>query len=243
MRRETQVVWTNLFGHATYQIGDGEQRVFVKWVPHGTHGDLDAEERRLIWAIDHIAVPRILDVDSNDDAAWMVTAGLKGDNAVAERWKAKPAVAVREIGRGLRAMHDSLPVASCPFTWSVEDRLAYVRSRDDWATKSWADIHRHLGIERAVELAHQTPPVDKLVVCHGDPCAPNTLIGDSERWTGHVDLGQLGIADRWADIAVATWSAEWNYGPGWDDLMLDAYGIDADPERIAYYRLLWEVEG
>jgi kanamycin kinase len=24
-----------------------------------------------------------------------------------------------------------------------------------------------------------------------------------------VDLGELGIADRWADLAVATWSTEW----------------------------------
>jgi aminoglycoside phosphotransferase len=28
-----------------------------------------------------------------------------------------------------------------------------------------------------------------------------------------------------ADPAVATWSATWNYGPGWENLLLDAYGI------------------
>lgn len=241
--RQVTAVWTNLFGHTTYQVGEGDGRVFVKWVPHGTPGDLAAEAERLRWAVDYIVVPRILGRGANDDAEWMVTAGLTGENAVTDRWKADPGVAVREIGRGLRAIHDSLPVVSCPFVWSVEDRLEHVRSRNDWDTKQWADVHRHLGVERAIELSHETPPVDQLVVCHGDPCAPNTLIGDDGRWTGHVDLGQLGIADRWADLAVATWSAEWNYGPGWDDLILDAYGIDNDPERIAYYRLLWEVEG
>jgi kanamycin kinase len=58
---------------------------------------------------------------------------------------------------------------------------------------------------------------------------------------GHVDFGSLGVADRWADLAVATWSTEWNYGPGWEEHLLDAYGIEADPERTAYYRLLWDV--
>ena len=70
---------------------------------------------------------------------------------------------------------------------------------------------------------------------------PNTLLSDDGRWSGHVDLGELGIADRWADLAVATWSTEWNYGPGWDGLLLDAYGVPPDTERTNYYRLLWDL--
>jgi kanamycin kinase len=49
------------------------------------------------------------------------------------------------------------------------------------------------------------------------------------------------VADRWADLAVATWSAEWNYGPGWEDHLLTAYGVAPDPDRIGYYRLLWDL--
>jgi kanamycin kinase len=79
------------------------------------------------------------------------------------------------------------------------------------------------------------------VVCHGDACAPNTLLTVDGHWSGHVDLGLLGTADRWADLAVATWSTEWNYGPGWEQLLLDAYGIAADPERARYCRLLWDL--
>jgi kanamycin kinase len=55
----------------------------------------------------------------------------------------------------------------------------------------------------------------------------------------NVDLGAAGVADRWADLAVATWSTEWNYGSGWDRPLLDAYSIEPDPELIAYHRLLW----
>jgi kanamycin kinase len=76
----------------------------------------------------------------------------------------------------------------------------------------------------------------------GDACAPNTLITEDGRWSGHVDLGDLGVADRWADLAIATWSAEWNYGPGWERPLLDAYGIRADPDRTRYYRLLWDLD-
>ena len=80
-----------------------------------------------------------------------------------------------------------------------------------------------------------------LVVCHGDACLPNTLIAPDGAFVGHVDLGDLGVADRWADLAVATWSTEWNYGPGWDNLYLESYGIEADPDRIQFYRDLWDL--
>jgi kanamycin kinase len=51
---------------------------------------------------------------------------------------------------------------------------------------------------------------------HGDACAPNTLISHDGHCSGHVDFGALGTADRWADLAIATWSTIWNYGPGWE---------------------------
>jgi kanamycin kinase len=51
----------------------------------------------------------------------------------------------------------------------------------------------------------------------------------------------MGIADRWADLAVATWSTTWNYGPGWEQELLAAYGVDPDPVRTDYYRLLWDL--
>jgi kanamycin kinase len=102
-------------------------------------------------------------------------------------------------------------------------------------------VHQPLGLGRALDLLADIPPVDRLVVCHGDSCAPNTLLTDDGRWSGHVDLGELGVADRWADLAVATWSTEWNYGPGWDKLLLQAYGVPPDPDRTRYYRLLWDL--
>jgi hypothetical protein len=46
-----------------------------------------------------------------------------------------------------------------------------------------------------------------------DSCAPHTLLDDSGRRSGHVDLGTLGIAHRRADLVIATWSTQWNYGP------------------------------
>jgi kanamycin kinase len=96
-------------------------------------------------------------------------------------------------------------------------------------------------VAEAVDLLADIPTVDALVVCHGDACLPNTLITDDGRVSGHVDLGDLGTADRWADLAVATWSVSWNLGSRWEPALLDAYGVDLDEQRTSYYRLLYDL--
>lgn len=34
-------------------------------------------------------------------------------------------------------------------------------------------------------------------------------------------------------------STLWNYGPGWEDALFEAYGVESDHERLTYYRDLW----
>jgi kanamycin kinase len=224
-------VWLNELGGLTFRLGDGPSRRFAKWMPAGladASTDLAAEAERLRWAVRYVTVPPVLDAGSSEAGSWLVTAGIPGESAVADRWKEDPATAVAALGTGLRAFHDALPVAGCPFSWSPATRLA-------------ADRPDQQGLDRAKLLA-DAPPVDELVVCHGDACVPNTLLGDDGRWSGHVDLGRLGVADRWSDLAIATLSTTWNYGPGWEEPLLDAYGIEDDPERTAYYRRLWDLE-
>ena len=239
--RKTGAVWVNNSSGLTFQLGEGAEREFLKWAPHGSGVDLGEEIRRLEWAGRFITVPRVLERGADDEGSWFVSAGLPGTTAVDDRWRQEPTTAVREIGAGLRAMHDALPLDDCSFTRSAESRVARARQAaadGKLDPRNWHEDHRHLTVERALELLADIPPVDKLVVCHGDSCAPNTLIGDDGRWIAHVDLGLLGVADRWSDLALATWSTEWNYGPGWTEPLLEAYGIAPDWDRIKYYRLL-----
>jgi kanamycin kinase len=222
-------VWRNELGGTTYELVDARGgRRFVKWAPAGSGLDLAAEAARLRWAADRTAVPRVLDFGSDPHGDWLLTAALPGTSAVDPRWTARPATAVRALGEGLRQLHDALPVRECPFSWLVGDRLRKAAGRGRPAGRdpgSWLDA---------------APPVDRLVVCHGDACSPNTLLDDAGRVSGHVDLGALGVADRWADLAVATWSTVWNYGPGWEDALLEGYGIEPDPVRTDFYRALWD---
>lgn len=237
-------VWENHLGAVTVEVGEGDGRQFVKWVPRGVNLDLGAEAERMRWASRFTSVPVVVDVGRDESGSWLVTEALYGEMAVTPRWKADPATAVRAIGKALRAFHDALPVSECPFSLAADDQIADARRRaaaGEIDPGNWHDVHKPLGVDGALARLAEVPPIDKLVVCHGDTCAPNLLIGDDGRPTGWVDLGDLGVADRWADLAIATWSSTWNYGPGWEQPLLDAYGIAPDPERTAFYRLLYEL--
>ncbi|MBD5787775.1 aminoglycoside 3'-phosphotransferase [Cellulosimicrobium terreum] len=240
-------VWRNQLGGLTFRLGpvdtSGPTR-FVKWVAAGTPElDLVAEATRLAWAGGRAAVPRVVDQGTDADGDWLVTEALQGTSAVDARWVAEPATAAVAIGRGLRVLHDALPVDECPFTWAVADRVenADARLARGGGPHEWFPEHRDLTAAEARSRLDDPPAVDSLVVCHGDACAPNTLLHDDGTFAAHVDLGSLGVADRWADLVVAAWSTEWNYGPGFDHLVYEGYGIAPDAERIAFYRLLWDL--
>jgi aminoglycoside phosphotransferase len=242
--RPAREVWENTLGGRTFEVGSGADRCFVKWTPAESGISLADEAARMAWAGPLTPVPRVIGQGADEAGSWLVTSALPGQSAVMPRWQADPAAAVAAIGEGLRAMHEALPVRDCPFSWMAAGRLADARRRAAQGRidpAGWHEEHRPLGTARALGLLTDIPPADRLVVCHGDACAPNTLIASGGRWSGHVDLGELGVADRWADLAVATWSAGWNYGPGWERPLLDAYGVRPDPGRTRYYRLLWDL--
>lgn len=214
-------VWLNNIGGLTFRTDDGR---YIKYGPLHDEASMRNEAERMRWAASWIRVPDVIEQGQGDEHEWLVTAAIDGESAVNPRWIAEPAIAVRAVGAGLRMLHDTLPVEECPWDWGVTSRIENAEAR---------------GIRVSPALL-DAPSIDRLVVCHGDACVPNTLL-DATTGTplAHVDLAALGTADRWADIAAASMSTEWNYGPGWEDALIEAYGVIPDRERLAYYRDLW----
>ena len=161
-------------------------------------------------------VTGVVDHGDEEGAQWMATAALPGECAVGDKWRARRPEAIAAIAEGLRRLH-AVPIDRFPAEWTQET----------WLVTGSPDLG--------------TPPtVDAAVLVHGDACAPNTLIDDRGHWVGNVDFGDLAIGDRWADLAIASMSLDWNFGEGHQDEFYEAYRIEPDPERIAYYRALWE---
>jgi kanamycin kinase len=149
---------------------------------------------------------------------WLRTVGIPATSAVLEGWRNRPDVVVPELGRALRCFHDLVPVDDCRWEYSVDGRLA---------------------ASSVVPPPPSERPALDAVVCHGDACNPNFLLDEAGHCVGYVDLGMLGVGDRWADLAPALLSLGWNYGEGWEPAFLDAYGVERDAEKQEFYTWVW----
>lgn len=211
--RDVDLAWRNDLGGLTFSYADR----FIKWNPRSTGVDLDRERQRLEWISLRHPAPLVVDFGGDEHEQWMVTVALPGGCAVGDTWRARRSEAIDAIAEGLRVMH-SISIADFPQGWRSEG----------WVSKR----PESLGV---------APPVDEPVLVHGDACAPNTLIDEAGRWVGNVDFGDLSVGDKWADLAVASLSLDWNFGEGHQPEFFRAYGIEPDEARIDYYRALWHL--
>ena len=172
---------------------------------------LDDERRRTAWLSPFkLGSPTVLDWQVSDDVACLVTSavpGIPADQLEAhELMEAWPSIAAR-----VRDLH-AIPANDCPFDRGLQtmfERAADVVGRggvnpdfldpDDHGTPPQTLLER-VQAELSERLAQES--LDR-VVCHGDACMPNVMIDpETLRCTGMIDLGRLGMADRYVDFAL-----------------------------------------
>lgn len=199
-----------------------------------------AERDRAAW-LAGTSVPGATVVDWIEGAAGAVllTSAVPGVAANDLPWSPE---LVASFARAVRAIHE-LPAESCPFERRLDDVLRQVEDvvrrgavNPDFLTDEWRLVSPE---ELLAQLRASVPAVVDKVVCHGDACLPNFLFDpETLECTGVIDLGRLGVADRYADLAltVAQIEDEWSADPA---DFLSEYGIgSADRQRLTFYRLL-----
>lgn len=217
--------------------------VYAKTCGPAGVSELLAERDRVEW-LAGTSVPgtRVLDWIEGAEGAALLTSAIPGVAAGDLPWSEK---LVASFAAALRAVHE-LPVESCPF----ERRLLEVVGQAEDVVRRGAvnpdfltDESRLVAPEELLARVHAALPVVQAslgpVVCHGDACLPNFFFDpDTLEWTGAIDVGRLGIADRYADLALAKAQLEdeWSVDAG---AFFAAYGCpEPDAERLDFYLLL-----
>ncbi|MBG0814648.1 APH(3') family aminoglycoside O-phosphotransferase [Planomonospora sp. ID82291] len=252
-RHEWNPVQEGMSGAAVWRL-DGRPAYFAKIASQPEHPDsgfcLSAEAERLIWLRDRgIPAPEVVEHGTRDGVMWLVTTVVPGRSAAAPWPQGQRDAVVDALADLARTLH-ALPIDDCPFDRGLAVTLAHARQA---ATAGLVDLddlddeRRGWDAEQLLTaLEASVPAVEDRVVCHGDLCLPNVLLDpETLEVTGVIDAGRLGVADRYADLALATRSlAEEDlnpqYGPAYAKRFLARYGITPDPGRIAFYRLLDE---
>lgn len=208
--------------------------------------DLLARERdRIQWlSANGIPGPAVLDWQADGDHALLVTSAVRGVPADAvsstELWRAWPSIA-----EAVRQLH-ALP--ACPFRRDLARMFALAQDvvgrgavNPEFLPVEQQDTPPDELLARLAADLDSWLAREELVVCHGDLCLPNIVLEPGTfAFAGFVDLGRLGLADRYADISLLlansreTWPDEAQAAAA-DEAFARHYGITLDAPRQRFY--------
>lgn len=234
-------------GASVFRSEDGSR--YAKCVPASAATLLAEERDRVLWLSEQgVPGPRVLDWRATPDAACLMTstvAGVPADRVPAARLGS----AWQPIADAVRRLHE-LPVRECPFTRDLPEMFATARdvvARDAVNPEFLPEDQQ--GTPAGELLARLVPQLEQrlaqeaaeTVVCHGDLCLPNIILDpETMNVAGFIDLGRLGAADPYADIALLlansreTWADEAGATAA-DEAFAGRYGIVLDRDRERFY--------
>ncbi|MGN7999274.1 APH(3') family aminoglycoside O-phosphotransferase [Sphingomonas sp. 22176] len=231
-------------GCAVYRLArTGENYLYLKVAGAETLSDLVDEMARLRWLGAYLPVPLLHGFGLEAGGGWMLTGRLPGRTAY-QLLEADPVAApalAESLARFLRRLH-AIPAERCPFNADHALRLAAAKDRMDAGLVEEDEFDdARLGQSAQVvwdEMLAAMPAALDRVVTHGDFSLDNLLVVDGEV-IGCIDLGRVGIADPWQDLAIL-WHSLAEFGDDAAAAMLQAYGIALDSAKLDFHLRLDE---
>lgn len=228
---------------------DRRARRYAKVVAAERLAELTEERDRSLW-LNQTGIPGAAVLDWRESAAGACLVTRAVDGVPASELEA-PSLrrAWPSVVQLLRELHD-IDTDRCPF-----DRgLGYMMSLAEATVREDRVVVEFL----PAALQHTPPPQilegikgelpmrlaqeqAGLVVCHGDLCLPNVLADPvTGELQGLIDLGRLGTADPYGDIALliatarGTWSDE-AMARRAEEEFARVYGTELDLDRLDFY--------
>ena len=230
-------------GGAVYRLHGktGAPNLFLKHGRSAVAGDITDEMVRLRWLARYLPVPAVDGFVATQDEAWLLMTAVAGQTAY-QLLKTQPAAQggiVDALATFLRRLH-AIPVSECPFNSDHLYRLSRARERIDAGLVEEDDFdgEREGWTAEQVWDAMQSllPMSSDPVVTHGDFSLDNILMLDGEV-VGCIDVGRVGIADRYQDLAIL-WNCLGEFDASLQGRLMEQYGIAETDERKRQFHLL-----
>jgi aminoglycoside 3'-phosphotransferase-1 len=234
-------------GGAVFRLIGDDGDLYLKHSEDGAvSADVFAEAVRLRWLQGRAPAAPFVAFAAEGDRAWLLTGALAGRSG--DDWlEHDPALLPRIVDAfaGFMLRLHALPTDECPFRADVAMRLADARRRvcDGMVDEDDFDGDHANWSAAAVlsEVERLAPRARTAVVTHGDFSLGNLMLDDDLCVTGCLDVGRLGVADPYQDVAIF-WQNLAEHGVATQRRFLDAIGVaKPDGSRLELHRCLDEL--
>ena len=177
----------------------------------------------------------VLSYRTVEEADWLLTRRVEGEDCTHAAYLADPKRLAELWGEILRGLHE-LPTEGCPAPNYLQEYLT--RAEENYATgnydkSAFPDSFGYASAEEAwgvLSEGRHLLRADTLI--HGDYCLPNVMLKDW-RFSGFIDLGNSGVADRHIDLFWGAWTLWFNlHTDAYQSRFFDAYGREKVDEEV-----------
>lgn len=213
------------------------------------------EHLMMKWLKNKVSVPEIICNIIENGNNYLLMSKIAGKMSCDDEFLKNPKQLVFVLADAIKNLW-SVDISSCPVKNDLSTALKTAEYRVEHGLVDVEDAEPETfgkgGFKDPQDLLgwlYDNRPEEDFVLSHGDFCLPNVFINDGE-FSGFVDIGRMGVADRYQDIALCYRSLKHNFSGkfggkiygGFDEKMFfDALGIEPDFDKIRYYILLDEL--
>lgn len=211
---------------------DRDGGYYLKSAPAGS---LRAEAEKTRFFHEKGLGAEVLSYLTEGERDWILTRAVAGEDCTHAEYRTNPKRLAALLGETLRALHE-LPTDGCPAPDYLHQYVTLAESnyRDgNYDTSAFPDSFGYTSAEEAWRVfceGRHLLKADTLI--HGDYCLPNIML-DGWRFSGFIDLGNSGVADRHIDLFWGAWTLGFNlHTDAYRDRFFDAYGRDRVNEEL-----------
>lgn len=253
------IVGNQPYTRNTVGMSDSEVLIFPKHVLklQKRTAETDNEHDIVTWLSGRVPVPEIPEYVVENETAYTLMTRVNGKMLCEEEFLTNPEKLIKIVAEGMKLLW-SVDVSECPLRTSrLEERLKAARYNVENGMVDLDNVEPETfgpnGFSNPEDLLiwlEQNRPEEDIVLTHGDFCLPNIFV-DNNKVSGFIDLGKMGPADRWQDIAIALRSMEHNFSGRYNNgkayyrfepqMLLNELGVEMDEAKNRYYMLLDEL--
>lgn len=207
------------------------------------------------WLVGKLPVPSIIYHGVENGINYLLMSKMPGVMSCDEGVLSNQEFVTELLAEGLKKLW-TVDISDCPKRWDLPVKLKVAEYNvehgevdvENTEPETFGEGGFRDPAELLTWLKEHQPPMEP-VLSHGDFCLPNIFVQDG-KVSGYIDLGKIGIADKWQDIALCYRSLKHNYNGDFgsqrrkdfkEGLLFEKLGIEPDWEKIKYYILLDEL--